>query len=80
VLKDDFKPASVVKSDQGELTVGSMQDVSITLPNAEVRFACFSVSIECFVLISKGFINEILGKHKILSTERMSNDHRSSNG
>jgi ELL-associated factor len=32
---DDFKPASVVKSDQAELTVGSLQDVSITLPNVE---------------------------------------------
>jgi hypothetical protein len=34
---DDFKPASVVKSDQAELHVGSIQDVSITLPNIEVK-------------------------------------------
>ncbi len=33
---DDFKPASVVKSEQAELTVGSIQDVTITLPNIEV--------------------------------------------
>jgi hypothetical protein len=33
---DDFKPASVMKSEQAELTVGSSQDVSITLPNVEV--------------------------------------------
>ena len=33
---DDFKPASVVKSEQAELVVGSIQDVSITLPNIEV--------------------------------------------
>jgi len=33
--KYDFKPASVVKSEQAELTVGSSQDVSITLPNVE---------------------------------------------
>ena len=35
-LLDDFKPASVMKSDQAELTVGSAQDVTITLPNVEV--------------------------------------------
>ncbi|UJR16499.1 hypothetical protein I4U23_003401 [Adineta vaga] len=34
-IKYDFKPASVVKSEQAELTVGSMDDVSITLPNVE---------------------------------------------
>ena len=34
--KDDFKPASVLKSDQAELTVGGIQDVSITIPNVEV--------------------------------------------
>jgi hypothetical protein len=33
---DDFKPASVVKSEQAELSVGSIQDVTITLPNVEV--------------------------------------------
>ena len=34
---DDFKPASVVKSEQAQLTVGATQDVSITLPNVEVN-------------------------------------------
>ncbi|CAF0867155.1 unnamed protein product [Adineta ricciae] len=34
-VKYDFKPASVVKSEQAELTVGSTDDVSITLPNVE---------------------------------------------
>ncbi len=28
-----------MKSDQAELTVGSSQDVSITLPNVEVRWS-----------------------------------------
>ncbi|CAF4496242.1 unnamed protein product, partial [Rotaria magnacalcarata] len=35
-IKYDFKPASVAKSEQAELNVGSTQDVSITLPNVEV--------------------------------------------
>ncbi|CAF1298079.1 unnamed protein product [Rotaria magnacalcarata] len=34
-IKYDFKPASVAKSEQAELNVGSTQDVSITLPNVE---------------------------------------------
>ncbi|CAF1197661.1 unnamed protein product [Rotaria sp. Silwood1] len=34
-IKYDFKPASVAKSEQAELSVGSTQDVSITLPNVE---------------------------------------------
>ncbi len=33
----DFQPASIFKSEQAKLTVGSTQDVSITLPNVEVR-------------------------------------------
>jgi len=47
---DDFKPASVVKSDQAELTVGSLQDVSITLPNVEVKSINKSLIIFCFVV------------------------------
>ncbi|CAF1676560.1 unnamed protein product, partial [Didymodactylos carnosus] len=31
----DFKPASVVRSEQAELSVGNAQDVSITIPNIE---------------------------------------------
>ncbi|CAF0922805.1 unnamed protein product [Adineta steineri] len=34
-IKYDFKPASVIKSEQAELSVGPTQDVSITLPNVE---------------------------------------------
>ncbi|CAF2769474.1 unnamed protein product [Rotaria sp. Silwood2] len=34
-IKYDFKPASVAKSEQAELSVGPTQDVSITLPNVE---------------------------------------------
>ncbi|CAF0888708.1 unnamed protein product [Rotaria sordida] len=34
-IKYDFKPASVAKSEQAELSVGPNQDVSITLPNVE---------------------------------------------
>lgn len=34
-IKYDFKPASVLKSDQAELNVGSNEDVSITIPNIE---------------------------------------------
>jgi hypothetical protein len=34
---DDFKPASVIKSDQAELIVGENQDVTITIPNVEVK-------------------------------------------
>lgn len=39
-LLDDFKPASIDTTCEGELEVGKGEQVTITLPNLEVSF-CF---------------------------------------
>lgn len=38
LLLDDFKPASIDTSCEGDLEVGKGEQVTITLPNIEVRF------------------------------------------
>lgn len=43
-LLDDFKPASIDTTCEGELEVGKGEQVTITLPNLEVSF-CFLCNI-----------------------------------
>lgn len=42
LLLDDFKPASIDTSCEGELEVGKGEQVTITLPNIEVSICIYS--------------------------------------
>lgn len=44
-VTDDFKPASIDTTCEGELEVGKGEQVTITLPNLEVSVLYFKVKI-----------------------------------
>lgn len=46
IATDDFKPASIDTSCEGELEVGKGEQVTITLPNLEVSVWC-SRALHC---------------------------------